>query len=104
MNREGIKQRVLDALGVILVDKAQIRDDATFKDLVLDDEDVETLFSQLGSEFNFEFPEFIRKRAVNKPQHLSLPMVVDLILLMQQDSSQALEGEKKKPGRAPWRR
>ncbi|CAM3195811.1 hypothetical protein BZK31_19855 [Pseudomonas floridensis] len=104
MNREGIKQRVLDALGVILVDKAEIRDDATFKDLVLDDEDVETLFSQLGSEFNFEFPEFIRKRAIHKPEHLSLPMVVDLILLMQQESSKDGENERKTDRHAPWRR
>ncbi|WP_434680402.1 hypothetical protein J3P77_06180 [Pseudomonas sp. R1-18] len=86
MNREEIKQRVLDALGVILIDKDAIREDATFQDLVLDDEDVDELFNTLGTEFGFEFPEFIKQRAVHKPQHLSLPMVVDLILLMQQES------------------
>lgn len=103
MNRDGIKQRVLDALGIILVDKAEIRDEATFRDLVLDDADVDELFSQLGHEFNFEFPEFIRQRALNRPEHLSLPMVVDLILLMQQESSQEGEGQENKHRRAPWR-
>ncbi|MEE4106412.1 hypothetical protein V2I78_20265 [Pseudomonas viridiflava] len=96
MSREAIKQRVLDALGVILVDKAEIRDDSTFKDLRLDDEDVDELFAQLGGEFNFEFPDFIRKRALNKPEHLSLPMVVDLILLMQQESSSEGDNHKRK--------
>ena len=85
MNREGIKQRVLDALGVILVDKDAIREDATFQDLVLDDEDVDELFNALGNEFGFQFPDFIRQRAINKPEHLSLPMIVDLVLLMQQE-------------------
>lgn len=86
MNREEIKQRVLDALGVILIDKDAIRDDATFQDLVLDDEDVDELFNTLGAEFGFDFPDFIKRRAVRKPEHLSLPMIVDLILLMQQES------------------
>lgn len=95
MNREEIKQRVLDALGVILVDKAEIRDEATFKDLVLDDNDVDELFNQLGNEFNFEFPDFIRQRAIHKPEHLSLPMLVDLILLMQQESP----SDRSKPGK-----
>ncbi|RRV06962.1 hypothetical protein EGJ27_14525 [Pseudomonas sp. v388] len=85
MNREGIKQRVLDVLGIILVDKDAIREDATFQDLVLDDEDVDELFNSLGNEFGFEFPESIRQRAIHKPEHLSLPMVVDLVLLMQQE-------------------
>ena len=85
MNREGIKQRVMDALGVILVDKDAIQEDATFQDLVLDDEDVDELFNALGTEFGFEFPESIRQRAIHKPEHLSLPMIVDLVLLMQQE-------------------
>jgi acyl carrier protein len=85
MNREGIKQRVMDALGVILVDKDAIQEDATFQDLVLDNEDVDELFNALGTEFGFEFPESIRQRAIHKPEHLSLPMIVDLVLLMQQE-------------------
>ncbi|GFM51027.1 hypothetical protein [Pseudomonas capsici] len=84
MNREDINQRVLDVLGVILVDKSALRDDVTFKDLVLDEEDINELFGRLGEEFGFEFPAFIRERAIHKPEHLSLPMVVDLIVLMQQ--------------------
>lgn len=105
MNREGIKQRVLDALGVILVDKDAIQEEATFKDLVLDDEDVDELFNALGTEFGFEFPEFIRQRAINKPEHLSLPMIVDLVLLMQQElnapevNDNAADTPKHKPGK-----
>ncbi|MEG5263884.1 hypothetical protein TRP66_06235 [Pseudomonas sp. JDS28PS106] len=105
MNREGIKQRVLDALGVILVDKDAIQEEATFKDLVLDDEDVDELFNALGTEFGFEFPEFIRQRAINKPEHLSLPMIVDLVLLMQQElnapevNDNAADARKHKPGK-----
>ncbi|GFM64783.1 hypothetical protein PSCICJ_09010 [Pseudomonas cichorii] len=85
MNREDINQRVLDILGVILVDKSVLRDNATFKDLVLDEEDINELFGRLEEEFGFEFPAaFIRERAIQKPEHLSLPMVVDLIVLMHQ--------------------
>ncbi|RMQ47002.1 hypothetical protein ALQ04_00154 [Pseudomonas cichorii] len=84
MNREAINQRVLDVLGVILVDKSRLRDDVTFKDLVLDEDDLNELFTRLGEEFGFDFPEFITDRAINKPEHLSLPMVVDLIVLMRQ--------------------
>ncbi|GFM79584.1 hypothetical protein PSCICO_04240 [Pseudomonas cichorii] len=84
MNREDINQRVLDVLGVILVDKSALRDDVTFKDLVLDEEDIDEFFGRLGEEFDFKFPAFIRARALDKPEHLSLPMVVDLIVLMRQ--------------------
>lgn len=105
MNREGIKQRVMDALGVILVDKDAIQEDATFQDLVLDDEDVDELFDALGTEFGFKFPHTIRQRAIDKPEHLSLPMIVDLVLLMQQEltapeaNGSATGKRKQKPGK-----
>ncbi|MBI6853624.1 hypothetical protein YA0002_12685 [Pseudomonas cichorii] len=84
MNREDINQSVLDILGVILVDKSALRDDVTFEDLMLDEEDINELFGRLEEEYRFEFPAFIRERAIHKPEHLSLPMVVDLIVLMRQ--------------------
>ncbi|MFJ4144655.1 hypothetical protein [Pseudomonas sp. NPDC089734] len=83
MNREEINQRVLDALGVILVDKSRLDDDVTFKALVLDEDDINALFGRLEQEFGFDFPDFIKERAIHRPEHLSLPMVVDLIVLMQ---------------------
>ena len=85
MDREEIKQRVFDSLGIILVDKTAIHDDATFMDLALDDEDVDWLLQRLGSEFGFTFPEAIRKRAGDAPDHVTLPTLVDLIVLMQQE-------------------
>lgn len=96
MNREGIKQRVQDVLGIILIDKDVIRDDATFKDLVLDEEDVDELFNMLGDEFGIKFPDSIKQHAVKKPEHLPLPMVVDLIWLMQPKS--AVEADNDRAG------
>ncbi|MBX8529056.1 hypothetical protein [Pseudomonas cichorii] len=84
MNREDINQRVLDVLGVILVDKSALRDDVAFEDLVLDEQDINELFGRLEEEFGFAFPASIRERAIHKPEHLSLPVVVDLIVLMRQ--------------------
>lgn len=48
MNRAAIKQSVFDTLGIILVDKSEIREDATFDDLVLDNEDIKELLDILG--------------------------------------------------------
>lgn len=86
MDREGIKQRVFDALGIILVDKSQIHEDSTFEELVLDDDDIHELFKRLEHLFACRFPAFIRERANRRPEHVSLPMLVDLIVLMQQDA------------------
>jgi hypothetical protein len=85
MNREEIKQRVLDTLGIILIDKSAIHEDSTFKDLALDDEDVEKFLLGLGNEFGFTFPDAIRKRASDAPDHLTLPTLVDLIVLMRRE-------------------
>ncbi|GAB7533040.1 hypothetical protein PS3A_54560 [Pseudomonas sp. 3A(2025)] len=86
MDREGIKQRVFDALGIILVDKSQIHEDSTFEELVLDDDDVHELFKRLEHMFACRFPGFIRQRANRRPDHVSLPMLVDLIVMMQQEA------------------
>ncbi len=86
MDREGIKQRVLDALGVIIVDKSHIHEEATFEELVLDEDDVNELLKRLEGMFGCRFPAFVRGRASLRPEHVSLPMLVDLILLMQQET------------------
>lgn len=89
MDREGIKQRVFDALGIILVDKSQIHEDSTFAELVLDDDDVHELLKRLEHMFACRFPSFVRERASRRPEHVSLPMLVDLIVLMQQEADPA---------------
>jgi acyl carrier protein len=85
MNRGEIQQRVFDTLGVILVDKSQILENSTFEELALDEKDVMELFGRLESQFKFTFPEAIRERATHAPEHLTLPILVDLIVLMSED-------------------
>ncbi|RMV73888.1 hypothetical protein ALP05_100312 [Pseudomonas caricapapayae] len=82
MNREEIKQKVFDALGIILVDKSDIHEGATLTSLKLDDEDIERLFTALGEVFHFTFPVQIKEQAIEKPDDFSLQMIVELILLM----------------------
>ncbi|KPC33064.1 Uncharacterized protein ABJ99_1917 [Pseudomonas syringae pv. cilantro] len=91
MNRAAIKQSVFDTLGIILVDKSEIREEATFEDLVLDDEDIEKLLGTLGEKFGFTFPDFMTT------QTTALTMVVDMILLLGRESereTQSNEGKK----------
>lgn len=85
MDREGVTQRVLDALGIILVDKSQIRDNATFAEMLLDDEDVQRLLERLEDMFGCRFPQRIRESARKRPDHISVPVIVDLIMLMHQE-------------------
>ncbi|MCJ2371627.1 hypothetical protein [Pseudomonas sp. RGM 3321] len=82
MNREEIKQKVFDALGIILVDKSMIHEGATFIDLALEDDDIECLFAALEDVFSFAFPDQIKEQAITKPEDFSLHMIVELILLM----------------------
>jgi len=107
MNREEIEQKVRDALGVILVDKAEIHERSTLSDLFLDEEDLEELFTRLGYTFNFMFPTFIRERALDKPKDLTLPMLVDLIMLMHQEENlpekEDRNGKRKKRKSKPTR-
>lgn len=85
MNRKDIQQHVFDAIGIILVDKSEIHEDSSFEDLKLDEKDVNELFSQLESDYKFEFPDAVKARAIDKPEELILPMLVDLILMLKQD-------------------
>ena len=84
MDREGVNQRVLDALGIILVDKSQVHDDATLAEMSLDEDDVQLLLERLEGLFGCQFPQRVRECARHRPEHVSVPMIVDLILLMQQ--------------------
>ncbi|HEX8541887.1 MAG TPA: hypothetical protein VF671_09305 [Pseudomonas sp.] len=85
MNRSEIQQHVFDTIGIILVDKSEIHEDSSFKDLMLDEDDVNELFKQLQDDYGFEFPAAVKLRAVEKPEELILPMLVDLILMLKKD-------------------
>ncbi|KPB74544.1 hypothetical protein ACKUFS_01960 [Pseudomonas cannabina] len=101
MNRAAIKQSVFDTLGIILVDKSEIREDATFDDLVLDNEDIKELLDILGKKFGFTFPDFITT------QTTALTMVVDMILLLGRESGRETpsnEGKKSRTRTKPRHR
>ncbi|MCO8168414.1 hypothetical protein NJC40_11570 [Pseudomonas sp. 21LCFQ02] len=85
MDREGVTQRVLDALGIILVDKSHIRDNATFAEMLLDDDDVQRLLERLEETFGCQFPQRVRESARKRPDRVSVPVIVDLIMLMGRD-------------------
>ncbi|EKG36902.1 hypothetical protein Pav037_3360 [Pseudomonas syringae pv. avellanae str. ISPaVe037] len=80
MNRKEIGQKVFDALGIILVDKSAIQDNATLADLALDDEDIERFFSALEEAFDFTLPEAIRGKAIARPDQFALNKIIKLIL------------------------
>lgn len=85
MNRKEIMQLVFDRIGVILVDKAEIHENSTFEELALDEEDVNELFSYLEKELDFIFDPFIRERATQAPEHMTLNFLVDFILAMRDE-------------------
>lgn len=85
MNREEIQQHVFDTIGIILVDKSEIHENSSFKDLMLDADDVGELFTQLQNDYDFEFPAAVRARAIDNPEELILPMIVDLIVVLRKD-------------------
>lgn len=92
MDREGIIQRVLDTLGIIIVDKTQIHEQATLAELMLDEDDVQALFQRLQAEFDCTFPDFIQERARQRPEHVSVPMLVELVLLIRQERAPLAPG------------
>ncbi|WP_297845521.1 hypothetical protein [Pseudomonas sp.] len=88
MERLDIQQRLHNALGVMLIDKAEIREDATLKDLALEDSEIDELIDQLEFEFGIVFPTRIKNRIHKAPEHLTLQILVDVILvLMENDES-----------------
>ncbi|QQQ49224.1 hypothetical protein JJQ97_17900 [Pseudomonas syringae] len=80
MNRKEIRQKVFDALGIILVDKSAIQDDATLVDLALDDDDIERFFLALEEAFDFTLPEAIRRQAMARPEQFALDRIIKLIM------------------------
>ncbi|MCI3944577.1 hypothetical protein BW686_18110 [Pseudomonas syringae] len=100
MNREAITQIVFNELGIILVDKSGIHEDATFSELRLDDVDIQTLFGRLEEAFNFTVPRFMHIHAIQRPEGLALKMVVELIVLMGQETVPD-DGKKSGSGNEP---
>ncbi len=102
MNREAIKQKVFDALGIILVDKSVIDEGATFSELFLEDDDVENLFTSLEEAFGLTFPRPIKQHAIDNAREFSLHMIVELVVMMGKETL-SREGKddkrKRKPGR-----
>lgn len=82
MKRLDIQQRLYNTLGVLLVDKSEIREYATLKDLALEDFEIEDLLDQLEFEFDILFPTRIKDRIYKVPEHLTLQMLVDVILVL----------------------
>ncbi|GBH16366.1 Acyl carrier protein [Pseudomonas syringae pv. actinidiae] len=95
-NREAIKQKVFDALGIILVDKSVIDEGATFSELFLEDEDVESLFTSLKEAFGLTFPRPIKQQAIDNAREFSLHMIVELVVMMGKETlSKEGKGEKR---------
>ncbi|MGV8862643.1 MAG: hypothetical protein ACOH2O_07105 [Pseudomonas sp.] len=82
MERPDIQQRVYNTLGVMLIDKSEIRENATLRDLALDDLEVEDLLDQLEFDFDIIFPARIKDRIYKVPEHLTLQILVDVILVL----------------------
>ncbi|MFK3799367.1 MULTISPECIES: hypothetical protein [unclassified Pseudomonas] len=86
MDRREIQQHVFDTLGIILVDKDPIQDDALLADLELDEEDFAEFFSHLQAEFGIVMPGKVKSQISHLPEHspyrqLTLQGLVDLILV-----------------------
>ncbi|WP_457793142.1 hypothetical protein [Pseudomonas syringae] len=103
MNREAIKQKVFDALGIILVDKSVIDEGATFSELFLEDDDVENLFISLEEAFDLTFPRPIKQQAIDNASEFSLHMIVELVVMMGKET-QSREGKDEKRKRKPGRK
>jgi len=85
MTREDIKQLIFNRLGVILVDKEEIHENSSFKELALDEEDVEQLFSHLETELGFRFPDTFRQIATAASDRLSVHLLAELIFAIRND-------------------
>ncbi|WP_341520880.1 hypothetical protein AABC73_21610 [Pseudomonas sp. G.S.17] len=88
MKRSEIQQHVFDAIGIILVDKSKIKESSSFKDLVLDEDDVNDLYNELQSHFGIVFKPDHRAQAINSPHELTLARLVTQILKLIHDKSQ----------------
>lgn len=80
ISSQQIQQHVLNEIGRILVDKSEIHEDSSFKDLMLDEDDVNDLYDQLQSDFGIVFAPDDRAQAISFPEKLTLSRLVKLIL------------------------
>ena len=85
MTREEIQQYVFDTLGVILVDKSEIREDSTLDELVLDRDDIESLFRHLELRHQITIPDSAIERAEDHPDSMTVKSLVDLILFWHEE-------------------
>ena len=90
MERLEIQQRVYDTLGVMLVDKTEIREDATLTDLALEDFEIEDLLDRLEYDLGIVFPTRIKDRIYKVPEHLTLQILVDVILVLSETNERTL--------------
>ncbi|WP_349971523.1 hypothetical protein [Pseudomonas caspiana] len=82
MDREEIRQHVVDALGVILVDKTVIEDNQTIDSLVLDEEDIDEL-SKMLQKSGINFKKRAREEALKHSESTTLMALIDHIFLSQ---------------------
>lgn len=83
MDRNEIRQHVVDALGVILVDKSVIRESRTLEDLVLDEEDIDELFKMLHG-FGIHYKKKEKEEALKHPESTTVMALIDHIFMSQQ--------------------
>ena len=82
MDREEIRQHVVDALGVILVDKTVIEDNQTIDNLVLDEDDIDEL-SKMLQKSGINFKKRAREEALKYSESTTLMALIDHIFLSQ---------------------
>ncbi|MDY7561436.1 hypothetical protein QN382_19225 [Pseudomonas sp. 10B1] len=82
MERLDIQQHLYNTLGVMLIDKQEIHENATLKDLALEHPEIEDLLDRLESEFDIVFPTRIKVRIHKAPEYLTLQILVDVILVL----------------------
>ncbi|MFJ5296938.1 hypothetical protein ACIQAL_10465 [Pseudomonas sp. NPDC088368] len=94
MTRSEVEQHIFDTLGKILVDKSVIQEQPAplMSELFLDDEDFNTFFTDLHTDFDINLPSQIKSDLSHLPDNsdyrqLTLQGLVDLILVKMEDGS-----------------
>jgi hypothetical protein len=92
MDSSVIYQRVIDALGKILVDKDPIKANTPMTDLILDKQDFEKFFSDLQSDFGIVIPPRLKAELSQLPDRdphnkLTLKDFADVIASQMTDRS-----------------
>lgn len=79
MNRQEIQQHIYDTLGVILIDKTEIREDATLQELVMDESDMLEFFMHLQSDHGIILSPQFKSQVAQPTRRLTVHELVDLI-------------------------